>query len=113
MSWFKTLSLLLLLTVTACGDFRVRTLSDSEYNQIASIQVATSSGRLGQIYTRQLKDQLMMDPGVTPTHELNSELSVSSASTLSVVGSSSMINSGSQASAIAIKTLCLWPPDNW
>lgn len=91
MSWFKTLSLLLLLTVTACGDFRVRTLSDSEYNQIASIQVATSSGRVGQIYARQLKDQLMMDPGVTPTHALNSELSVSSASTLSVVGSSSTL----------------------
>ena len=91
MSWFKTISLLLLLTVTACGDFRVRTLSDSEYNQIASIQVATSSGRVGQIYTRQLKDQLMMDPGVTPTHALNSELSVSSASTLSVVGSSSTL----------------------
>lgn len=91
MSWFKTLSLLLLLTVTACGDFRVRTLSDSEYNQIASIQVATSSGRVGQIYTRQLKDQLMMDPGVTPTHALKSKLSVSSASTLSVVGSSSTL----------------------
>ena len=91
MLWFKTLSLLLLLTVTACGDFRVRTLSDSEYNQIASIQVATSSGRVGQIYTRQLKDQLMVDPGVTPTHALNSELSVSSASTLSVVGSSSTL----------------------
>ena len=91
MSWFKTLSLLLLLTVTACGDFRVSTLSDSEYNQIASIQVATSSGRVGQIYTRQLKDQLMIDPGVTPTHALNSELSVSSASTLSVVGSSSTL----------------------
>ena len=91
MSWFKTLPLLLLLTVTACGDFRVRTLSDSEYNQIASIQVATSSGRVGQIYTRQLKDQLMMDPGVTPTHALISELSVSSASTLSVVGSSSTL----------------------
>ena len=58
MLWFKTLSLLLLLTVTACGDLRVRTLSDSEYDQIASIQVATSSGRVGQIYTRQLKDQL-------------------------------------------------------
>ena len=91
MSWFKTLSLLLLLTVTACGDFRVRTLSDSEYKQIASIQVVTSSGRVGQIYTQQLKDQLMMNPGVTPTHALNSDLSVSSASTLSVVGSSSTL----------------------
>ena len=91
MSWFKTLTLLLLLTVTACGDFRVRTLSDSEYDQIASIQVATSSGRVGQIYTRQLKDQLMMNPRVTPTHVLNSGLSVNSASTLSVVGSSSTL----------------------
>ena len=91
MSWFKTLSLLLLLTVTACGDFRVRTLSDSEYKQIASIQVVTSSGRVGQIYTQQLKDQLMMNPGVTPTHALKSDLSVSSASTLSVVGSSSTL----------------------
>ena len=53
--------------------------------------MATSSGRVGQIYTRQLKDQLMMDPGVTPTHALNSQLSVSSASTLSVVGSSSTL----------------------
>ena len=91
MSWFKILSLLLLLTVTACGDFRVRTLSDSEYGQIVSIQVATSSGRVGQIYTRQLKAQLMMNPEVTPTHALDSDLSVSSASTLSVVGSSSTL----------------------
>ena len=91
MSWFKTLSLLLLLTVTACGDLRFRTLSHSEYDQIARIQVNTSSGRVGQIYTRQLKDQLMMNPGVTPTHALNSDLSVSSASTLSVVGSSSTL----------------------
>ena len=41
MSWFKTLSLLLLLTVTACGDFSSYTLRRN--NQIA-IQVATSSG---------------------------------------------------------------------
>jgi imidazolonepropionase-like amidohydrolase len=33
----------------------------------------------------------MMNPGVTPTHTLNSGLSVSSASTLSVVGSSSTL----------------------
>ena len=91
MLWFKTLSLLLLLTVTACSDFRVRSLSDSEYNQIASIQVISSTGRLGQIYTRQLKDKLMMNPGITPTHTLESGLSVSSVSTLSVVGSSSTL----------------------
>ena len=89
MSWFKTLSLLLLLTVTACGDFRVRTLSGNEFDQIASIKVATSSGRIGQIYTRQLKDQLMVDLEITPTHELDSTLSVHSTSTLSVFGSSS------------------------
>ena len=91
MSWFKTISLLLLLTVTACGDFRVRTLSDSEFDQIASIQVVTSSGRVGQIYSRQLKDQLMINPEVTPTHALDSKLSVSSTSTLSVVASSSTL----------------------
>tara|TARA_B100000575_G_C23031354_1_gene593784 strand:+ start:648 stop:1139 length:492 start_codon:yes stop_codon:yes gene_type:complete len=91
MSWFKSLSLLIILTVTACGDFRIRTLSDREYNQVASILVAPSSGRVGQIYTRQLKNQLMMTPGVTPTHRLESTLSVSSASTLSVVGSSSTL----------------------
>ncbi len=91
MLWFKTLSLLLLLTVTACSDFTVRPLSESEHNKIASIQVITSSGRLGQIYTRQLKDKLMMNPGVTPTHTLDSDLSVNSASTLSVVGSSSTL----------------------
>ena len=44
MLWFKTLSLLLLLTVTACSDFRVRSLSDSEYNRIASIQVISLTG---------------------------------------------------------------------
>ena len=91
MLWFKTLSLLLLLAVTACSDFRVRSLSDSEYNQVASIQVISSTGRLGQIYTRQLKDKLMMNPEITPTYALESSLSVSSASTLSVVGSSSTL----------------------
>ncbi len=91
MSWFKKVFVLLILTVTACSDFRVRTTSVSEHDQIARVQVTTSSGRVGQIYTRQLKDQLMMNPGVTPTHALESELSVSSASTLSVVGSSSTL----------------------
>ena len=79
----------MLMTVTACGDFKVRTLSEVEFDKVARIQVATTSGRIGQIYTRQLKDQIMVDPGITPTHRLDSKLSVSSSSTLSVVGSSS------------------------
>ncbi len=89
MSWFKSLSMLLLITVAACSDFRIRALSVGDFDQIASIQVATTSGRIGQIYTRHLKNQLMVDPKVTPTHKLESKLSVSSTSTLSVVGASS------------------------
>ena len=89
MSWFKKLIPLMLMTVTACGDFNVRTLSEVEFEKVARIEVVTSHGRVGQIYTRQLKDQIMVDPGITPTHRLDSELSVSSSSTLSVVGSSS------------------------
>ncbi|RZO33153.1 MAG: hypothetical protein EVA91_00010 [SAR116 cluster bacterium] len=106
MSWFKTLSLMLLiLTVTACGDFKVRTLSHNEVDQIASIQVAGSSGRIGQIYTRQLKDQLMIDPGITPTHRLESKLSVSSASALSVVGSSSNLKKMTMSASFTLTNL--------
>ena len=79
----------MLMTITACGDFEVRTLSEGEFDKVARIQVATTSGRIGQIYTRQLRDQIMVDSGIPPTHRLDSELSVRSSSTLSVVGSSS------------------------
>ena len=105
MSWFKALSLLLLLTVAGCGDFKVRTLSGGEFDQIASIQVVGSSGRIGQIYTRQLKDQLMIDPGITPTHRLESKLSVSSASTLSVVGSSSNLKKMTMSASFTLTNL--------
>ena len=105
MSWFKALSLLLLLTVAGCGDFKVRTLSGGEFDQIASILVVRSSGRIGQIYTRQLKDQLMIDPGITPTHRLESNLSVSSASTLSVVGSSSNLKKMTMSASFTLTNL--------
>jgi len=89
MLWFKKLILLMLMTIAACSDFKVRTLTEDEFQKVAGIQVATTPGRIGQIYTRQLKDQIMVDPKMTPTHRLDSELSLNSSSTLSVVGSSS------------------------
>ena len=105
MSWFKALSLLLMLTVAGCGDFKVRTLSGGEFDQIASILVVRSSGRIGQIYTRQLKDQLMIDPGITPTHQLESNLSVSSVSTLSVVGSGSNLKKMTMSASFTLTNL--------
>ena len=105
MSWFKALSLLLLVAVAGCGDFKVRTLSGAEFDQIASILVVSSSGRIGQIYTRQLKDQLMINPAITPTHRLKSKLSISSASTLSVVGSSSNLKKMTMSASFTLTNL--------
>ena len=105
MSWFKALSLLLLLAVAGCGGFKVRTLSGGEFDQIASIQVVGSKGRIGQIYTRQLKDQLMINPAITPTHRLKSKLSISSASTLSVVGSSSNLKKMTMSASFTLTNL--------
>ena len=106
MSWFKTLSLtLLLLIITACSDFQIRTMSNNEVNQIASIQVVTSSGRIGQIYSRKLKNQLMINPGIPPTHKLESTLSFSSVSTLSVVGSSSTLKKMTMSVSFSLTNL--------
>ncbi len=105
MSWFKTLILLMLLTIAACADLRVRALSGDEVDQVANIMVTTAPGRIGQIYTRQLKKQLMLDPGMTPTHRLDSALSISSVNTLSVVGSSSNLKKMTMSVSFSLTNL--------
>jgi hypothetical protein len=90
MSYFRALlGLSLLLFVAACGDIKVRTMADSERNQLANVTVIDASGRVGQLYTRQLRDNLGGNGSNAPTHVLTSNVTSNSVATLSVIGSSS------------------------
>lgn len=90
MSYFRALlGLSLLLLVAACSDIKVRTMVDSERSQLANVTVIDASGRVGQLYTRQLRDNLGVNSSNAPTHVLTSKVTSNSVATLSVIGSSS------------------------
>ena len=77
-----------LLLLSACSGLEIKSLGQALYEQDAVIEVVQSSGRNGQLYSRQLRARLAPG-GATPTYSVSTSLSVSSSSTLSVQGSSS------------------------
>jgi hypothetical protein len=92
MSLFRTLLILAVFGLaSACSDMSVRTFSDAEFANLANIEVQDVKGRSGQLYTRQLQNQLAVKHIMAPTHQVVSAINASSANTLSIVGSSSTL----------------------
>ncbi len=92
MSFYRSiLAVLILVLVAGCSDISVRGLSESEYDQLAAIDVVDTGGRDGQLYSRRLRERLSMNDGAAPVYQLTSTISASSISTLSVIGSSSKL----------------------
>ena len=77
-----------LLLLTGCSGLEIKSLGQALYERNAVIEVVQSSGRNGQLYSRQLRRRLAYVEA-SPTHSVSTSLSVSSAATLSVQGSNS------------------------
>jgi len=77
-----------LLLLTGCSGLEIKSLGQALYERNAVIEVFQSSGRNGQLYSRQLRSRLAYVEA-SATHSVSTSLSVSSAATLSVQGSNS------------------------
>ena len=92
MWWYKlkfTYFLALWLAVAGCSTVNISQLDESVSSEVSSVSVVETGGRAGQLYSRALRQTLYLYGQSTPAYELTSSISVSSSSTLSVVGVSS------------------------
>lgn len=92
MLWFKRLLAIALISlVSACSEISMQPLASANLGEMAQISVKGTSGRDGQLYTRELRKRLRANAVQNPAYDLISTISVSSSSTLSVKGKSSTL----------------------
>ena len=78
------------LALAGCADMRLQPLATLLDGEDVAIHVVQSDGRNGQLYSRQLRNWLR-EAQASPTHDLFSELTVSSSQTFTVRGSNSKL----------------------
>jgi len=93
-----------LLLLSGCSGLEVKSLGQALYERNAVVDVAQSSGRNGQLYSRQLRSRLAY-VDASPTHRVSASLSVSSATTLSVQGSSSDLKKKTMTASVSLTDL--------
>ena len=92
MWWYKlkfAYFIALLLTVAGCSTVNIGLLDETVSAKVSSVSVVETSGRAGQLYSRELRRALYLYGQAVPAYEITSSISVSSSSTLSVRGVSS------------------------
>ena len=92
MWWYKlkfAYFIALLLAVAGCGTVNIGLLDETVSAKVSSVSVVETSGRAGQLYSRELRRALYLYGQAVPAYEITSSISVSSSSTLSVRGVSS------------------------
>ena len=103
MLWFKRLIMLLTLPIlAACSDLSVTPLTATGNLSLAQVNVVDTSGRLGQLYARQLRQKLHVNGQTTPEYDLISSITTSSSSTLSVRGTSSTLKKMNMSASIQL-----------
>ena len=93
-----------LLLLTGCSGLEIKSLGQALYERNAVIEVVQSSGRNGQLYSRQLRSHLAYVEA-SATHSVSTSLSVSSAATLSVQGSNSDLKKKTMTATFSLTDL--------
>lgn len=93
-----------LLLLSGCSGLEIKSLGQALYERDAVVNVVQSSGRIGQLYSRQLRSRLAY-VDASATHSVSSSLSVSSSSTLAVRGSSSDLKKKTMTTKIFVTDL--------
>lgn len=89
-----------LCLLAACADMRVQTAGEVLRQQDIEVNVLQSSGRNGQLYSRQLRERFGSDGPVT--HDLSSSLSQSSSSVVAVRGTGSQLKKMTMTAKITL-----------
>ena len=79
----------LLLAIVGCGTVNIGQIDETISAEVSSVSVIETSGRVGQLYSRALRQAFYLNGQAVAAYELKSSISVSTSSTLSVRGVSS------------------------
>ena len=78
--------IIFLLTTVGCSAVKIGQLDENVTDELSSVSVVETSGRAGQLYSREVRKALYLYGQKPPAYELTSSISVSSSSALSVRG---------------------------
>ena len=91
--WWRKLKhiyyMALLLAIVGCSTVNIGQIDETTSAEIGSVSVVETSGRVGQLYSRALRQAFYLNGQAVAAYELASSISVSTSSTLSVRGVSS------------------------
>ena len=93
-----------LLLLSGCSGLEIKSIGQALYERNAFIEVAQSGGRNGQLYSRHLRSRLAYVEAAA-THSVSTSLTVSSAATLSVQGSSSDLKKKTMTASVSLTDL--------
>ena len=79
----------LVLAIVGCSTVDIGQIDEAISDEVSSVSVVETSGRVGQLYSRALRQAFYLNGQAVATYELASSISVSTSSTLSVRGVSS------------------------
>ena len=78
--------IIFLLAAFGCSAVKIGQLDENVSGELSSVSVVETSGRAGQLYSREVRKALYLYGQKPPAYELTSSISVSSSSALSVRG---------------------------
>ncbi len=91
--WWRKLKhiyyMALLLAIVGCSTVNIGQIDETISAEISSVSVVETSGRVGQLYSRALRQAFYLNGQAVAAYELKSSISISTSSTLSVRGVSS------------------------
>ena len=79
----------LVLAIVGCSTVDIGQIDEAISDEVSSVSVVETSGRVGQLYSRALRQALYLNGQAVAAYELASSISMSTSSTLSVRGVSS------------------------
>ena len=78
--------IIFLLTTVGCSAVKIGQLDENVTDELSSVSVVETSGRAGQLYSREVRKAFYLQGQAPPAYELTSSISVSSSSSLSARG---------------------------
>ena len=78
--------IIFLLAAVGCSAVKIGELDENVGDELSSVSVVETSGRAGQLYSREVRKALYLHGQTPPAYELKSSISVSSSSALSARG---------------------------
>ena len=90
--------IIFLLAAFGCSAVKIGQLDENVSGELSSVLVVETSGRAGQLYSREVRKVLYLHGQTPPAYELTSSISVSSSSSLSVRGATTTYKKMAMAS---------------